>query len=84
MQNYLAVATNDTAITVLEISSTNLTKKEEQVENSSFYRIAATLNAHSEKVVCLAWSPHMSGYLVSGSYDKTVQVSVMKLYFRKK
>lgn len=69
MQGYLAVAINGTSITVFDISSSA-----DVSDEGSFYKTVATLNGHSDKVVCLAWSPHISGYLVSGSYDHTAQV----------
>ena len=72
MKNYLAVATNDSAINIFEISDDII------VNNTleKFYKTIAVLNAHTSKVVCLAWNPHISGYLVSGSYDKTAQVTL--------
>lgn len=72
MQNYLAVATTESTITIFDISS----KKND--DNESFelsHRLVATLKGHSEKVVTLAWSPHITGYLVSGAYDYSAQVS---------
>ncbi|KAK0095845.1 hypothetical protein PV326_007211 [Microctonus aethiopoides] len=38
------------------------------------HKVVAVLIGHVDRVVCLAWSPHISGYLVSGSYDNTAQV----------
>ncbi|KAJ8675733.1 hypothetical protein QAD02_011519 [Eretmocerus hayati] len=73
MQNYLAVATTEPTVTVFDISLANNSGNSEEDE-FPFYKTVATLSAHAEKVVCLAWSPHISGYLVSGSYDKTAQV----------
>ncbi|XP_014224156.1 gem-associated protein 5 [Trichogramma pretiosum] len=70
MQNYLAVAVNSTTITIFDISINN---SEDESEKLTF-KTVAVLNGHSEKVVSLAWSPHISGYLASGSYDRTVQV----------
>jgi len=52
-----------------EISSQN------KQENHKLYKIVTTLEGHCEKVVCLAWSSHVSGLLVSGSYDNVAQVS---------
>ncbi|XP_011499580.1 PREDICTED: gem-associated protein 5 [Ceratosolen solmsi marchali] len=73
MNNYVAVAVNGPEIVVFEIY--NINNSEDCKSNKlSFYKTVATLNGHSEKVVCLAWSPHISGYLVSGSYDYTAQV----------
>jgi WD40 repeat protein len=79
MHNYLAVGINGPEIVVFEINNTS--NSEECASNEScFYKVIATLKAHSEKVVCLAWSPHISGYLVSGSYDCTAQVCTLLLY----
>lgn len=72
MQNYLAVAISGSAINIFDISTSY--HQENKSDQSSFYRTIATLNAHTEKVVCLSWSPHISGYLVSGSYDNTARV----------
>ncbi|XP_031783799.1 gem-associated protein 5 [Nasonia vitripennis] len=72
MQNYLAVAINGSAINIFDILTCD--PEENKSDQSSFYRTVATLNGHSEKVVCLSWSPHISGYLVSGSYDNTAKV----------
>ncbi|XP_033216960.1 gem-associated protein 5 [Belonocnema kinseyi] len=88
LQNYLAVAFNSAVITVFDIC--DLKSNPEAKENgevvpdfsnqeakepaAAFYRTVATLSGHSERVVSLAWSPHQSGYLVSGSYDNTVQI----------
>ncbi|XP_015605680.1 gem-associated protein 5 isoform X2 [Cephus cinctus] len=73
LQHYLAVAVNSPTITIFDVqdlaieSSTNNTA--ERVP-----KLVAVLNGHTAKVVSLAWSPHISGYLVSGSYDNTAQV----------
>lgn len=47
-------------------------------KNYRTYKLVATLNGHVHKVVCLAWSPHISGLLVSGSYDGT---AIVRYYF---
>ena len=65
MKNYLAVALNGSAITIFDIPDSDVTAKE--TEETYSYKIIATLEGHNERVVCLSWSPHMSGYLVSGS-----------------
>ncbi|XP_014204867.1 gem-associated protein 5 isoform X2 [Copidosoma floridanum] len=74
MQNYLAVAVNDVTITVFEILNTENSEEETSEEPQTFYKTVATLNGHTDKVVGLAWSPHMSGYLVSCSYDYSARV----------
>lgn len=81
--NYLAVASDSCNIMIFDM--TKLIKKleesdiEDVIENEDdqecmMHKMVATLNGHSEKVVCLAWSPHFSGHLVSGSYDNIAQV----------
>ncbi|KAG7201057.1 hypothetical protein KM043_017605 [Ampulex compressa] len=72
-RNYLAVAFNSPTISILDVSElTERTSADK--EPSNVYKIVANLVGHLERVVCLAWSPHFSGHLVSGSYDNTVQV----------
>lgn len=81
--NYLAVASDSSNIMIFDMSK--LIKKleetdtEDVIENEddqkhTLHKTVATLNGHSDKVVCLAWSPHFSGHLVSGSYDNIAQV----------
>ncbi|CAA9997943.1 unnamed protein product [Nesidiocoris tenuis] len=41
---------------------------------SSGVDVIASLNSHTEKVVCIAWSPHFNGLLITASYDYTSQV----------
>ncbi|XP_071629250.1 gem-associated protein 5 [Temnothorax longispinosus] len=82
--NYLAVASDTCSIMVFDMSKLikelEATGAEDVIDNDddsqqrTMHRMVATLNGHSEKVVCLAWSPHFSGHLVSGSYDNTAQV----------
>lgn len=80
--NYLAVASDSNIIIfdmsklIKEIEKTDkMDIDEENVnEECNLYKMVATLNGHMDKVVCLAWSPHVSGYLVSGSYDNIAQV----------
>ncbi|EZA61582.1 Gem-associated protein [Ooceraea biroi] len=88
--NYLAVASDSQSIMILDMSELikklEATKdlpgeegdetngRNNQEEDCKLYKIVAKLDGHSEKVVCLAWSPHLSGLLVSGGYDNTAQV----------
>lgn len=80
--NYLAVASDSCSIFILDMSKLikelEVTGAEDVIDNEDDYRpmhkIVAKLNGHSQKVVCLAWSPHFSGHLVSGSYDNVAQV----------
>lgn len=54
-----------------------LTKGDDVNENIDTYKVhevVATLTGHVHNVVCLAWSPFISGHLISGSYDRTAQV----------
>ncbi|XP_012279688.1 gem-associated protein 5 [Orussus abietinus] len=83
-RDYLAVAINASTITVFNISNTSadavdsITDQLNDVsikdDESIKYDVVATLNGHVDKVVCLAWSPHFSGYLVSGNYNNSAQV----------
>ena len=81
LENYLAVAFNTSVITIFDVSDLEMNetvgddKLVDANETIAFYRTVATLSGHTERVVSLAWSPHQSGYLISGSYDNTVQVS---------
>lgn len=81
--NYLAVASDSCNIMIFDM--TKLIKKLEETgteddigneddQECTMHKLVTTLNGHSEKVVCLAWSPHFSGHLVSGSYDNIAQV----------
>lgn len=72
-KNYLAVATSSPAITILDMSNL-LALKNENNQNEVDYRVVATLTGHVDRVFCLAWSPHLSGQLVSGSADGYAQV----------
>lgn len=81
--NYLAVASDSCSIMIFDMSKLikelEVTGIEDIIENEEdqerpMHKIVATLNGHIEKVVCLAWSPHFNGHLVSGSYDNIVQV----------
>lgn len=81
--NYLAVA-SDWNIIIFDMSELikemkmNIEdcneEKEDNNEECKLYKMVATLNGHIDKVVCLAWNPHVSGFLVSGSYDNVAQV----------
>ncbi|GAB1867613.1 Gem-associated protein 5 [Camponotus japonicus] len=79
--NYLAVAF-DSNIIICDMSelikeieaNPEDCNEEDNNEERKLYKMVATLNGHIDKVVCLAWSPHVSGYLVSGSYDNVAQV----------
>lgn len=85
--NYLAVASDSHNILIydltelIQILKASTTPSEvstrdnfDSEESSKTYKLVATLKGHSNKVICLAWSPHISGHLVSGSYDGTAQV----------
>ncbi|KAL6431847.1 hypothetical protein ACFW04_007362 [Cataglyphis niger] len=84
--NYLAVASDcnivifDMSELIKEMQISNIEdciEKEDSNEERKLHascKIVATLNGHIDKVVCLAWSPHCSGHLVSGSYDNVAQV----------
>lgn len=56
-----------------------ITENVDSSKQGNLHKVVTTLNGHSEKVVCLAWSPHFSGHLVSGSYDHTAQVRCMDI-----
>lgn len=85
MRNYLAIGTNDTTITILDMSRlvgelnggcNNEDGEVDEIGNKTMYRVAAELKGHMDRITCLAWSPHVSGLLVSGSCDHTAQVSL--------
>ncbi|XP_063992664.1 gem-associated protein 5 [Diachasmimorpha longicaudata] len=76
-RNYLAASTTSPIITVFDMSAMiEMLNKREQSKDTSqnFYKVLANLSGHSDRIYSLAWSPHISGYLVSGSADNTVQV----------
>jgi len=54
---------------IKELEATGTENVIENDQERTMHEIVATLNGHSEKVLCLAWSPHFSEHLVSGSYD---------------
>lgn len=85
LRNYLAVAFKSRTIQVVNLSNfmDHYTKLENPTENDDLaekcepykvHEVVATLTGHIHDVVCLAWSPYISGHLVSGSYDHTAQV----------
>lgn len=89
LRNYIAVAYNATTITILDLSdllekmnevnvltgsNDNKVTNTEEISSRTVNKVVAILNGHSNKIVGLAWSPHLSGYLVSSSYDCTAQV----------
>ncbi|XP_015123769.1 gem-associated protein 5 [Diachasma alloeum] len=76
-RNYLAASTTTPIIAVFDMTSmTEMLNKEEKNQDTSqnFYKVIANLFGHSDRIYSHAWSPHISGYLVSGSADSTVQV----------
>ncbi|XP_043264591.1 gem-associated protein 5-like [Colletes gigas] len=84
-KNYLAVAFKSNTITILDLSNfvnqlpkyENYTETDMEKKVDDMYKVhevVATLVGHSHSVVCLAWSPYISGQLVSGSYDHITQV----------
>jgi len=69
---------------IKELEATYTENVTENDQERTMHEIVATLNGHSEKMVCLVWSPHFSGSLVSGSYDNIAQVkyTCIMQYFR--
>lgn len=87
LKNYLAAAFESPTIVIFDLSNlmNHFTKLQESNDNdqvnNDIYKVnevVCTLTGHTKNVVCLAWSPYISGYLISGSYDGTAQV--LKLY----
>lgn len=85
LKNYLAVAFESCTILVFDLSnfidhfekmedSTNNENLKEKCDIYKVHEIVASLTGHVQNVVCLAWSPHVSGHLISSSYDGTAQV----------
>lgn len=90
LQNYLAIASNATTISVFDMSAMitelnnpnsiekkdndNKNENNEENDNKLCYTLVGTLCGHVDRVVSLAWSPHFSGHLVSVSIDHTAQV----------
>lgn len=86
--NYLAIASDSSSIMIFDMSKLikelEATGSEDVIENDQeriMHKLVATLNGHCEKVVCLAWSPHFSGHLVSGSYDNIAQVTKIHTHY---
>lgn len=82
-RNYLAVGINSPTINILDV--TELLKISEGPGESSDvervnesevarFKVVARLTGHTDKIVAMAWNPHLSGYLMSASYDNTVQI----------
>ncbi|XP_017879066.1 gem-associated protein 5 [Ceratina calcarata] len=84
LRNYLAVSSKSSPAIILDLTDfiDHLTKVEDSSDGSEENRepykvnqVVTTLARESGRSsVCLAWSPYISGYLVSGSYDWTAQV----------
>lgn len=85
LRNYLAVAFECCTILIFDLSnfvdyfakledSINDDNLKEKCDIYKVHELITTLTGHVQNVVCLAWSPYMSGYLISGSYDRTAQV----------
>ena len=83
LKNYLAAAFESSTIVIFDLSNLmdHFTKLQESSDNDQVntdtYKVnevVCTLTGHTKNVVCLAWSPYISGYLISGSYDGTAQV----------
>ncbi|XP_066991997.1 gem-associated protein 5 [Anabrus simplex] len=69
-QHWLAVASKDTMIKVYDLSAV----AEGVAESADQVQCVATLTGHLSGILCVCWSPHISGQLVSVSYDETAQV----------
>lgn len=67
-RNWLAVASNETVIKVYDFQQ--LVEGGATTDKTP----VAELSGHLSRVVCVSWSPHISGQLVSASYDGTAQV----------
>ncbi|OAD62256.1 Gem-associated protein 5 [Eufriesea mexicana] len=85
LRNYLAVAFESCTILIFDLSnfidyfakledSSNNDNLKEKCDTYKVHELVTTLTGHVQNVVCLAWSPYISGYLISGSYDRTAQV----------
>lgn len=77
--NWLATASNDVNICILDVTSVLEGKLGESDNNSlpsalSNVPCIATLKGHKLRVSKLAWSPHEGGRLLSVSYDQCAQV----------
>ncbi|XP_049810273.1 gem-associated protein 5 [Schistocerca nitens] len=67
-RNWLAVASNETVIKVYDL------KRLLEGSATTDRKPMAELSGHLSRVVSVSWSPHISGQLVSASYDGTAQV----------
>ncbi|KAF3428992.1 hypothetical protein E2986_02063 [Frieseomelitta varia] len=81
LKNYLAVSFESCNILIFDLSNfmDYLKKMEDSTNNDKcdiykVHEIVATLIGHIKTVVCLAWNPHISGQLISGSYDGSAQI----------
>nr|XP_033190238.1 gem-associated protein 5 isoform X2 [Bombus vancouverensis nearcticus] len=85
LKNYLAVAFESCTILIFDLTnfidhfekmedSTNNENLKEKCDIYKVHEIVASLTGHVQNVVCLAWSPHVSGHLISSSYDGTAQI----------
>ncbi|XP_043490699.1 gem-associated protein 5 [Polistes fuscatus] len=86
-RNYMAVTHDDSIITILDLSDLfekidgiNLLTKsinkvnDNKMSSKNIGKVYAILNGHSKKITNCAWNPHLSGYLVSCSFDCRAQV----------
>ena len=58
---------------VRENNDAMVTNDNEQ-NSGNLYSVMSTLSGHTDRIVALAWNPHFSGQLMTGSFDNTVQV----------
>lgn len=76
--NWLASASNDVNICILDVSSVyDVLQVSPEADDSlpiSDVPCIATLKGHKSRVAKLAWSPHEGGRLLSASYDYCAQV----------
>ncbi|XP_063231015.1 gem-associated protein 5-like [Bacillus rossius redtenbacheri] len=64
--SWLAVAANEKTVRVFDFSAV--------LDGRQTAEDCSVLDGHQDKVPCLCWSPHISGQLLSVSYDGTAQV----------
>ncbi|XP_008548447.1 gem-associated protein 5 [Microplitis demolitor] len=82
MRNYMAVSTNTNKITIFDMTimidspkgNENGDTGDKEVKDTVTHKVVCTLSGHADRVISLGWNPHISGQLVSGSYDSTAQV----------